>query len=319
MFKEVKNCPVCSNEKIKFLYHTKDRQLGLGGQFSLYKCQNCTVQFLSPQHNYNFLSKYYADNYVPYHRRANDWRDKLEEFIYRGLNGNGLQKYLFYPFEYLIRRALIVKTGQRLLDVGCGSGNYLKVASKLGVECYGLDIYSGKKSFFISDSIKFYNKRVEDSNFPENYFDIITMNHVFEHLADPQQILLLLKKIVKSGGQIIIQVPNNKSFNARIFGRFYLGIDSPRHYFVYNKKSIEVLCHKVGLKVDRIAYRTPFTANTAIFSFIYFLEGVLNSAHPSKVIRGIFGNIIFRILLFPLAIIVGILKFGDGIELFLKK
>lgn len=315
----ITHCPSCNNSDFRMLYHSFDRLLGIDGVFGFYECKNCSLQFLSPQHSYNSLSKYYSDDYKPYNRSTDDWKDKPELFIYKGLNSRGIIKKLFIPFNFFIRRAMIVKKGEKLLDIGCGSGNYLRMAKKLGVECFGSDIYSGKKGEFKSDDIKFFNKKAEELDFSDNFFDVITLNHVFEHLKDPHIILEKIRKFIKPEGIIILQVPNNRSLSSVIFRRFYQGIDSPRHYFVYNKKSMENICDSRNLKIKKIFYRSPVTSNIIAFSFIYLLESIFNKSRPSKIIRKVFGNIVFRLVLFPFSILICIVRLGDGIEFIIKK
>lgn len=315
--KEVRKCLICARSEFIFLFPTQDRLLGLEGNFKLYRCRHCGLKFLNPQLSYEELGKYYPSAYMPFRRRADDWRDKFEYAIYRLLNIGGISGWLARPLKHLLRRSLVVKRGTRLLDIGCGSGNFLQIARRFGLECYGTDMYSGSQNVINSPEVKIYNQRAEDISFPGDFFQVVTANHVVEHLIDPRIVLDKVRKILVPDGCFIIHVPNANSLNARLFGRYCQSIDSPRHLNLFSAANFRILCEQSGFKVQKIEYRTPVTVNVIAYSLMYVAEKLLNRAHPSKIIRKIFGNIVLRIILFPYSIILNMLHLGDGMEVFL--
>jgi len=138
-----------------------------------------------------------------------------------------------------------------LLDIGCGNGNYLEVmrnlgwevqgmepdqnAAKVGCERYGLDIKTG---------------HINEVEFQENSFDVVTLNHVIEHLHDPSETLDVLHSLLKKGGCIVIVTPNTESLGHKFFKKDWRGLEAPRHLFLYSAKNIESLLTKAGFNVD---------------------------------------------------------------------
>jgi len=316
---KIDKCLNCQHSDFKLLFPSRDRLLGLDGSFKVNRCKNCQLWFLNPRPDYDFLQKYYSASYIPYQKKEDDWRDKLEFIIYRILTGKKRDKFPFSLLKLIVRRGMVVKPGGNILDIGCGSGNYLKIAKKMGMNCYGTDIYSGAKNIFENDGIKFYNKKVEDIKFDENFFDVITLNHVLEHLADPIMVLKKINKFLKPEGVLIVHVPTSNSFNIKVFRRFCQSVDSPRHLYLYNPTNIKEIAKQAQFKIEKIEYRVPMTYNTTIYSIIYLLEAIFNKSKPAEKLRKIIYNPLTQVLLFPFAVLLNYLKIGDGMEVYFKK
>ena len=318
MTNEKEQCDLCKKTKHEFLYQTKDRLLGICGVFYLYKCSNCGLRFLKPQPSSDELKKFYPKNYMPYNYNLKDWRDKLELSIYKILN-KSIIKHIFYPLNFFIRRGLTISKKGRLLDIGCGSGNFLNISNVLGMEAYGIDISTDIKNASFKDGVKIYNQDIEQFDFPKNYFDVITLNHVLEHLPHTHKILKKLKKIIKPRGTIIIQIPSSTSLNSLIFGKFYPGVDSPRHLYIFNKKNIKKYCDLLELKIQKTKYRVPSTNNNIIMGCVYLVEYIFFKEKTSRHLRKILNNIFFKIMLYPFSVLLCLLKLGDGLEVYIYK
>ncbi len=311
MWQEVKQCIICGNRDFDFLFRTKDRLVGIEGDFKIYKCKKCQLRFINPKPDYESLNKYYPKEYNPNLRRTDDWRDRLEAFIFKSLAFPGL--------KFVISRGVVIKKGGKLLDIGAGKGNYLRIANKLGMKCYGNDLYLAMDHIPQYDDIKIYNKKFEDLEFAGDYFDVITMNHVLEHVGDPRLVLKKVNNILKPDGVFILHVPNGVSLNAKIFKQFYLQIDSPRHLHLFNSSNLASLCKQTGFIVDKIEFRTPVTIQTIILSGAYLFENLFNKGRKSNRLRKKLDHVIIKALLMPWAAVLGLFKAGDGIELYLRK
>jgi SAM-dependent methyltransferase len=133
----------------------------------------------------------------------------------------------------------------RLIDVGCGNGEFLvrmrelgwdvtgvepdPHAAKIAREKYGLPIVLGS---------------LADSDFAPESFDAITMNQVIEHLMDPVSTLKIAKKLLTKNGHLVIQTPNVCSLGHRWFRDRWRGLEPPRHLFLF---SLRTLCKTVAL------------------------------------------------------------------------
>lgn len=316
---EIKECNLCHGSDFKLLFETRDRLMGIPGKFYLYECLNCHLRFLNPQPTRGELKIYYSQDYMPFNLEKNDWRDTIEFIAYKGLARHGWKKCIYYPLKFIIRKSIIIVPGGKLLDVGCGSGNFLKIARGLGMVPVGVDSYSGVKNIYNYEGITIYSQPFEEVNFLDNSFDIITLNHVFEHVGNPRMVLQKLQKLIKPGGTIILNTPNAQSFNFFLFRSYFQAIDSPRHLYLYTIDNIKKYCTEVGLKIQKIQYRTPITNIVFYFSMIYSIEEKFFHGKPTPLIRKLFSNLVIKILLYPFAILLSIVKKGDGIEFFINK
>jgi predicted SAM-dependent methyltransferase len=82
------------------------------------------------------------------------------------------------------------------------------------------------------------------------------MNHVFEHINNPTETLIELKRILKENGTLIMGVPNTSSVAYKIFGKNWVQLDIPRHLFDYNPEIIKNYAKKVSLKFEKLKYNS---------------------------------------------------------------
>lgn len=125
-----------------------------------------------------------------------------------------------------------------LLDVGAGTGDFLKVAKQKGWDVYGME---PNKSACILSSEKGIQLKSSLYEFEGKQFDVVTLWHVLEHIPKLDEIILQLSNLVKPNGTLIIAVPNFKSYDANYYGKYWAAFDVPRHLWHFSKKSIESL------------------------------------------------------------------------------
>lgn len=122
-----------------------------------------------------------------------------------------------------------------LLDIGAGTGDFLKFASEKGWEVSGMEpnikaaALSLKKGIGLKASLE---------EFKQEKFDVVTLWHVLEHIPDLEKTTELLRNLVKENGWLIIAVPNFKSYDAQHYGKYWAAYDVPRHLWHFSKNSI---------------------------------------------------------------------------------
>jgi len=84
------------------------------------------------------------------------------------------------------------------------------------------------------------------ARFPDQSFDIVTLFHVMEHVTNPRRVLSEVARVLKPNGVVILQVPNIESWQFKIFGARWYGLDIPRHVIDYSKKSMLKLLNDTG-------------------------------------------------------------------------
>ena len=125
-----------------------------------------------------------------------------------------------------------------LLDVGAGTGDFLKVAKEKGWQVHGMEPNKNAAKLALEKGI---DLKASLNDFEGKQFDVVTLWHVLEHIPDLEETILKLAALVKPQGALIIAVPNFKSFDARHYGKFWAAYDVPRHLWHFSKESIKNL------------------------------------------------------------------------------
>ena len=208
---------------------------------------------------------------------------------------NRVERYLFNePDPAFARRAAIIfsglgklKTGSRILDVGCGRGFYLKVLSDTfpGLKLCGLDLsreyLTVAEKFINNGKVELTSGSIEDLPYKNNSFDSVIASEVLEHVEDDSKAIGEIYRVLKRGGNALITVPNKKYpflwdplnwilerlFNTHIPSNIWwlAGIWAD-HKRLYTKEELVQKVHKVGLRVDKIWETTHYC-----FPFSHFI------------------------------------------------
>ncbi|MCB4798298.1 class I SAM-dependent methyltransferase [Neotamlana laminarinivorans] len=213
-----------------------------GEDFTL--LQNETYGFLEthPQPSKEKLPEYYkSEDYISH----TDAKRNFFEKVYHLVRVYALNKKLSLINNY-------VSTDKNLLDVGCGTGDFLSVAIKNGWQVSGVepnqqarDIANKKTNNAVFNVEKL-------KEFQEASFNVITLWHVLEHLPNIEEHIELFKKLLKPNGVLIIAVPNYKSYDAKHYKSFWAAYDVPRHLWHFNKSSIKNLMESYGFNLNQI-------------------------------------------------------------------
>lgn len=182
------------------------------------------------------LDKYYeSDAYISHTDSKKTAIDKIYQFIKRINIGFKLNLIN----EYVTQR-------KTLLDIGCGTGDFLVAAQKDGWEIVGVEPNknasekAASKNIIVLPSLK---------SVPKQKFDIITLWHVLEHLPDLNFQIQNLVELLEDWGTLIIAVPNYKSYDAKYYKEHWAAYDVPRHLWHFSKTSIERIFQEYDMKI----------------------------------------------------------------------
>lgn len=115
-----------------------------------------------------------------------------------------------YPkelIEYLIKRFDINRAG-KVLEIGCGRGDFLLEFQKSGLQAFGIDRESSAIEFSKDLDIRKCDISTDKLPFPENYFDVIYHKSLIEHLYDPDNLMKETLRTLKPGGKLIVLTPD---------------------------------------------------------------------------------------------------------------
>jgi 2-polyprenyl-3-methyl-5-hydroxy-6-metoxy-1,4-benzoquinol methylase len=162
-----------------------------------------------------------------------------------------------------------------MLDIGCGEGHLLKIATEDGWQITGTEI-SVKATETANQLLE--NKvlagDILDLNLPDNSFDLITIYHVIEHLIEPIPTLEKIKQLLKPNGIAFIETPNIGSLGARIKGKKWSHIIPPEHISYFDRHSL-----KQALKTAEFSqYHVFTTAPQTINSIANWVEPIKSTA-----------------------------------------
>jgi len=315
--KKIISCDLCGSKKFNPLFRAEDQMYGIKQGYFLVQCSKCGLILVNPQPTGKELSKHYpAENY--YSLEKNSDKSYLKELLQNTYysRGKNMKKLLLLPLKPFINSIKIVHGG-KFLDVGCGSGNLLRLVSKLGMQSYGVEPGGFNREISLENNIKIFNGELIKAKYPSNYFEVIILNHVLEHVSNPTETLKELRRIIKADGVLIIGTPTSNSFAYRIFGKNWLALDTPRHLHIFSDKLLGQYAKKTGFIVQRIKY------NSSPLQFAGSLFYVLNSFKKRKITLDSFLRrkylVMVLYLLFTIpAYICNLLNIGDQLEIFLK-
>lgn len=141
---------------------------------------------------------------------------------------------------------------KRLLDIGCGTGDFLEIAKHNNWMVYGIEPNENARAIANRKTENLVFDTEQISKFQSKRFDVITLWHVLEHLPNLEEKIKTFKKLLKPNGSLIVAVPNYKSFDATYYKEYWAAYDVPRHLWHFNKDSISKLVSKVSMEVVKI-------------------------------------------------------------------
>ncbi|MGL4648341.1 MAG: class I SAM-dependent methyltransferase, partial [Caldilineaceae bacterium] len=82
-------------------------------------------------------------------------------------------------------------------------------------------------------------------------YDVVTLFDVLEHLHQPTAALREVRRLLRPGGTLVLRVPNLDSWDARLFGEAWAGLDAPRHLYVYGPKTLSATLEAAGFDIEQ--------------------------------------------------------------------
>ena len=234
-------CPVCLSQHHQTLYTLEKGQL--------LTCKNCNLVFYSPRATLDELEAFY---------NSQDYRDYYQNSL---MTEKVFSQKRYQQLHQLINHynpKLFFSSPKYLLDIGCGSGNFLSVASQNGWEVTGSELSSiavQKANQMIENTVL--TGDILSLDLPDNYYDLITIYHVIEHLIDPISTLEKIKSHLKPQGIAFIETPNIKSLGSKIRGQKWSNITPPEHISYFNPNSLSYCLKKAGFNSVYVFTNSP--------------------------------------------------------------
>lgn len=233
-------CTFCKNNNLILIGKFKEVHV-----FTLYRCAGCGAHFQVPIPSKKLLKTFYENLYkgamhIESTEKAFLEKDALQE-----------KKRLQAIERY--------KKGGKILDIGASSGFFLsEVKKNKSWKIFGIEYAkSGVKKALNEFGIVLEHGEIYNSSFPDNYFDVITMHSVLEHVPDQHEYLDWIYRKLKKGGLFVFNVPNIKSFEYMLYA--LLGKKFPgyifEHLYYYNPAVVRKMLKSHGFKTQKVTSR----------------------------------------------------------------
>ena len=236
-------CLLCGESGATPLFTATDRLYRTTArQFTVVRCDACGLIRLAPQPKPEELRRYYPENYwfAPDETAAGRWEEAYRRLV--------LRDHVAFVSGALGH----TRAGGPLLDVGCGGGLFLGMMRQRGFRVAGLDISADAAAIaWRRQQVPSVCAVLESSPLRPQSFAGVTMFHVLEHLRDPRAHLIAVHQALQPDGRLVVQVPNAASWQFRLLGRRWNGVDVPRHLFDFRDGDVVRLVESCGFEVVR--------------------------------------------------------------------
>jgi SAM-dependent methyltransferase len=246
---------------------------GFRNTFEYFKCAACgCLQITEPPED---IARYYPPNYYslvgpfplegpapalnPFRRIARRHRDEcavsgrglLGRLLYSLWPNVPLRKNTTLHFPEPIPPTLNLHRRSKILDIGCGSGRFLRTLHSAGFESLlGVDP-NLEADVDLSQTLRLRRGTIHGVT---GIWDLIMFHHSFEHLADPLETLMATSERLAPRGVCLIRIPLASSAAWEEYGTHWVQLDAPRHFFLHTGQSFHLLTRTAGLRVDTVVW-----------------------------------------------------------------
>lgn len=289
---DIDDCVLCENsvvtEDVKYM-----KLLGLLGNFGVKKCAQCNLRWLSPRPTEEAYKEVYtSEEYF-------NGENALEDYSALAQERMPYFKSRIIKIEKIMRD----KDTLRILDIGAATGEFILEANKRGHVAEGIEFSEyGRKYAEEVYGIKLTNKSLTEIE--NNKFDVIHLNHVFEHLQQPQSSLVEFRRLLRKDGMLVLEVPqqlyNDLDRVRRVltFGRSAkFNAYSLHHTYFFNPDNISKLIRKCNFEVIEISTYNkgktplwPFSFKNALLkTFLWSTDKIHNGGNIIEVFARVKG------------------------------
>lgn len=226
----LKNCPVCGSTDFKHYKTCTDHTVSKKS-FEIVFCTACGFKFTNPRPNADEIGVYYdSPDYISH----SNSKKGLFNLIYQNIREISLKKKLGWINA-------LKPEGKRLLDIGCGTGEFLNAAKKGGYDVIGIEPSAAARKMGIENYGLDIFEESHLNSLQNESFNVVTMWHVLEHVHHLQERVKKIHQLLKKGGYAIIAVPNYTSRDAHHYGALWAAYDVPRHLYHFSPDVIKKL------------------------------------------------------------------------------
>ena len=225
---DLSKCPLCGCSVLIYKFTTYN--------YPVVQCEKCSLLMLNPQPSDEKLKKIYSSDYFLGQKTEEEAKQTIK------MKRATAKHYLSIIKDYN------KKPIKRLLEVGCGNGEFLLEAKSHGIDVIGTDVSLGaikKAQEKLGNSESVICGEIENIDFPANSFDVCVLSDSLEHVRDPNVLLKNVHNLIKRKGLLFVSTPSLDGLYHRLLKQRWMEF-KPEHLFYFDSKTLKKLFLKTG-------------------------------------------------------------------------
>jgi GT2 family glycosyltransferase/2-polyprenyl-3-methyl-5-hydroxy-6-metoxy-1,4-benzoquinol methylase len=268
---ETAKCPLCDITEQIGIFCTVRNPRKIGEEkYNYVKCKRCGLVFLNPMPTREELDRIYTNIYDHYEEESNTFLNKIANLFSK-------------PRTQYVEETR--KSPGRILDIGCGTGLFLSKMKEKRWDIYGIEAtkWAAERSAVRTGREKIFTKELHKICFPNNYFDVITLWHVLEHIKDVNMLIKEINRVLGEGGSLFIEVPNLNSVSLGLFQHNYSFLSVPEHILYWSESSLKNFLQNSGFSVKKVSYpfMIPLTFSRSLSNYF---SNLLNFSFATRIV-----------------------------------
>lgn len=237
-------CYACGRDDPAPFLEALDDLGGAPGVFPFVRCRGCELIYQSPRVRGDLIERYYDETYLAHGntRGPISW-GPLKPLVARAFGRHDRRKL------ELVRRATSLNSGDRVVDLGSGSGSFLStLVRELGVQATGVDF---KDLGHLPDyeGVEFHHGSASQASLQDNSYSLATLWHVLEHDYAPAETLARVRRALRPEGRCLIEVPRLDSRSFELYRERWPGLQAPQHTILFSKATLLAFVEEAGFEV----------------------------------------------------------------------
>lgn len=291
---ESPDCLLCGESRFEVVLDgVRDLVWRKEGEFTLARCLGCDLVMTRPRPNSEELGSYYEDAYSGEGGQADAKRKGATSLVVRLLGAHRMAA---------ISKGRPLVAEDRVLDVGCSYGGFLKVLrDEIGCTTSGIDFDAGSISGALEpDRCEYRSGTLIDAGYEAASFSVTTFIECLEHDPVPLQSLEEAHRVLVDGGLVVVEVPNWDGAWRSVFGRYWLPLLTPQHLVHFRPSTLRAMLERAGFEVLHL--QSMFFPLEGVASLWLWLVDVLDIPSPDAkpTWRTPFHVLLFLSLIVPL-------------------
>ena len=238
------DCCLCEAGHSVLEAHGKDFEYGTSDdEFHVVRCLTCGLLYLDPRPDVSELDRIYPSTYHAFQFSSENF-------------GLAYRVRCRLEARRLLSACKGLKAGAKILDVGCGDGFHLRLLKEFGHPSWrlqGIDTSDRAVTAARRAGLDVLQVSIQEAGLPTGSFDLVFLLATIEHVSDPVAVLNAVSRLLTPGGRVVIVTDNTATLDRWIFGaRHWGGYHFPRHWNLFERKTLQRLASKVSLEVVNI-------------------------------------------------------------------